>query len=474
MSRRLRTGGVAVIAVVPAAVDWIAKNVVWPRPFWVWFYDPETAYFYNGLRLLRGQVPDHVDHPGTTLQIVSAAIAVVSQPTPLRYEAFLALAHLLGLLLILAATVLLVTTIFRDAPPALQIAGAWTYFIAPHAFGLDDVWSPEVMYLPIAAIVFALFWRWWRTPGAMAAAFLGLSLGLAVATKFTFLAWVPAALAAVAVAHRYRDALLLAAAAAAGFVTGTIPAVYQYEHMFQRLFVLGTQPRVGMRGGAWLVLTAKGWLLWVVVIVVFAAARRRWRQLPMLTFVAFAICLNYLAMLRNASFKHLLPSCLAFVLLFAISASTPPRPHAAMQIVVLGLCALLTGKALIGDVGTHRRRIAQDTSLRAQIEAAVPRDAVVLYSWRVPIPSFALRILSDDPRNHAEVERRYPREGHFDARGGLFDRPRGRVFLPSGATRWDYLVIQPEALREFPETVGPVVARVGRYVVVRAPDLDPR
>jgi hypothetical protein len=457
------------IAVLPIAVDWIAKNVVWPRPFWVWFFDPETPYFYNGLRLLRRQAPYHVDHPGTTLQMLSAAIAALSGPTPLRYEAFLTAAHLLALVLILAATALLLATILREAPPALQIAGAWTYFMAPQALALDDVWSPELVYLPIAAVVFALLWRWWRVPGAVPAIFLGLALGLAVATKFTFLAWIPAALAACAVARQYRDAIVVAAAAAAGFAIGTIPAACQYERMLQRLFVLGTQPRVGMEGGTWLVLTAKGWFLWVVVIVVFAATRLRRRHLPMLTFVVVAIGLNYVGMLRNASFKHLLPSCLAFALLFALSVSAPPSPRVSVQAGVLGLCALLTGRAVINDIGTHRRRIAEHLSLRAQIEAAVPRDAVALYSWRVPIPSFALRAVSDD-WHHAEIERRYPLEGHFDSSGGHFDRPRGRVFLPLGRRRWDYLVIDPQKLHDFPEPVGGFVARVGPYVVVRAPD----
>jgi hypothetical protein len=32
------------------------------------FYDPEYAYLLNGLKIIDGQPPDHIDHPGTTVQ----------------------------------------------------------------------------------------------------------------------------------------------------------------------------------------------------------------------------------------------------------------------------------------------------------------------------------------------------------------------------------------------------------------------
>jgi hypothetical protein len=470
MAPRLRGLVVGILAVTPSAVDWIAKNVLWPRPFWVWFYDPETAYFYNGLRLLRGQLPDHVDHPGTTLQVLSAAIAAVSGPSPLRYEQFLAVAHLVSLVLTLAATFLMLATVFRDAPAALQLAGAWTCLIAPQALDLGDVWGPEAMYAPIAAVVFALLWRCWKEPAPVTAALSGLTIGLAIATKFTFLAWLPAALAALVVARRFREGLLLVVSAAVGFAIGTIPAVPEYGQMFHRLVVLGTHPRDHMRPGAWLVLTAKAWCLWVAIIVAFAATRLRRQHLPILTFVTLAVGLNLVAMLRNASFKHLLPACLAVVLLFAAAASTAPRPRLLVQAALLAMCAVLTAKAIVEDIGTHRRRIAAHLALQAQIRAVVPRDAVTLYSWGVPMPSLALRILSSDPRDRAEVERRYPLDGHFDSNRGHFDERPSRVFLPSGARRWEYLVIALDDLREFPEPVGRTVAQAGSYLIVRAPD----
>ena len=37
-------------------------------------YDPEYAYLLNGLKLADGQSPDHIDHPGTTLQILTSVV----------------------------------------------------------------------------------------------------------------------------------------------------------------------------------------------------------------------------------------------------------------------------------------------------------------------------------------------------------------------------------------------------------------
>ncbi len=43
-------------------------------PFFLGFnYDPDYAYLFNGLNLTSGIPPDHIDHPGTSLQLFAAA-----------------------------------------------------------------------------------------------------------------------------------------------------------------------------------------------------------------------------------------------------------------------------------------------------------------------------------------------------------------------------------------------------------------
>ncbi len=150
---------VVLLAVLPVTIDWIAKVVVWPRPFWVQFYDPETIYFYGGLDLLRGRAPLNLDNPGVPLHVLSAAIASITGATPRRYTQFLLIAHVLGFVLTIAAIILLVRVVLSDAPPILRVAGAWTYFIAPQALERLDIWSPEILYFPLGAAILACFGR---------------------------------------------------------------------------------------------------------------------------------------------------------------------------------------------------------------------------------------------------------------------------------------------------------------------------
>src|SRR5687768_16092781 len=70
------------IACAPIVVVWVATVLVHPRPFWVHFYDPELAYLGSGLRLLAGEAPHHVDHPGAPVQLLSALILLATGKGP--------------------------------------------------------------------------------------------------------------------------------------------------------------------------------------------------------------------------------------------------------------------------------------------------------------------------------------------------------------------------------------------------------
>jgi len=43
-------------------------------PYYMLNWDPEYAYLYNGAAILSGKAPTHIDHPGSTLQILIAAL----------------------------------------------------------------------------------------------------------------------------------------------------------------------------------------------------------------------------------------------------------------------------------------------------------------------------------------------------------------------------------------------------------------
>lgn len=443
-TRRLRFAALFVASCAPVLIDWTAKVLVWPRPFWVYYYDPEAIYFYGGLSLLRGRLPANVDNPGLPLDMLSALLAAITGPTPLRYAAFLAVAHTLGVVLTLAAIALLLSTLFRDAPAMLAVAGTWTFFLAPQAFERVDIWSPEILYFPLgAAIVSAL---WTRHVGA--SAFTG---GVAVATKWVFLPSIPAIVIAAFALSGAGAAMIAAAAAAIGFFGGVLPAILSLPSLLHLV--------VNPNDQSWLLLftTSRAWVVWCLAVFAGAALTYDRRNRAFVLFAAVLIGLTFLGASRNPSFRYLLPAAIGVVVLFATMASA--RPRAGVQAAFLVIAALLMTKTIRDDVASHRSRVTRGESVRAAIASALPPDAVVLYGWRAPVASFALRIMAHDVRDLDAIGRAYPREGAFNSWTGA-------ISLPRGVTRFDYLVMTPEDLRRFPASTP--VANAGDFIIAAA------
>lgn len=453
------TSVAAVVALAPIFASWLLKSRVWPRPFWIFYYDPETIYFYSGLSLLRGRMPENVDNPGTPLQMISAAVAAVTGATPLRYEQFFAAAQIVGLLLGLVGALAIFYGVMNDAPPLARVAAVWAYLLAPAALERLDIWGPEILYLPIGACALALFRLWLGSPSAGKAMAAGAVVGFGIATKFTFLIWAPALVLAMLSARRVRHAGLAAAGVGVGFLCGTVPVAREYGSMFRRLLYLSGAQHADQ---TWPVLlaTSTAWQAFLALMVLLAAWHFRRPQLPLAVFAVLLFAFGVLAGARNPNFRYLLPSAFAVVALFAIAAASP-RFTVTAQVVVLAVTAVLFGRAIAGDVRAHREKTADGLALRSEIASVLPNDAVTIYGWRAPVPSFALRVMTSDARDLSDVSRRYPREGHLSPWNGV-------VFLPTGACRWDYLVLQDEDLRRIPRGSYDIVTRVGGYAVARA------
>lgn len=444
ITRHLRFAALFVASCAPVLVDWTAKVLVWPRPFWVYYYDPEAIYFFGGLSLLRGRLPANVDNPGLPLHMLSALIAAVTGATPLQYARFLAVAHAAGFALTLGGVALLLRTVFRDAPPMLAIAGTWTFFLAPQALERLDIWSPEILYFPLGAAMIAALW----TRRFSAAGFAG---GVAVATKWVFAPSIPALVVAALALSGTGAAVVAATASGIGFLAGVLPAIFAIP----RLLHLASNPNA--QSWVLLLLTSRGWVLWCIAVMIGAAATYDRRRLGFFLFASIFIALTLLGASRNPSFRYLLPATFAIVVLFAMMASVRPRVLA--QVGFLGFAVLLMGKTLRDDVAAHRSRVAYGESVQSAITRSLPPGSVVLYGWRAPVPSFALRIMANDPRDLAAIDRAYPREGAFNPWTGA-------ISLPSGVTRFDYLVVLPEDLRRFPGNRP--VGRAGEFVIAAA------
>jgi hypothetical protein len=458
-SRSLTLAGTA--AILPVAVEFIVKLVVFPRPFWVHDYDPEAIYFYQSLRLLDGHAPLNVDHPGTTVQLLGAVIALFTGRTPLQFDAFRTAAYVVSFSLTIVAAVLLARALFRDASPWLAVAGIWTYFLAPMALERDIIWSAEILFFPLGVLALIAVAR-----GRDELA--GVAVGLCIATKFLFLGWAVALL--VASPRRVRAL----AGLALGFVAGTCVALTKYPYMLGWLWQNAAHsgaygrgalavPDLGatLRGYVDFLGHAKAWLLWIAVVVALAIVARRALERRLALFSAVATCITFALPFRGPAARYLLPAGLALIGLVAAARAVPR----AVAIAACALAGLLLAKTLADDLRSHRAKIQAETALRQQIDDVVNRVApggVIVYGWRVPEPSFALRVEATDERQLDQIATRYPRDGHFN------DWQR-RVYLPPGARRWDVAVLDASLVDRFPEPLGFNVTAIGPYRVFLNP-----
>lgn len=472
-----------VVALAPVVAEWIYKFAVRPRPFWVHYYDPETIHFYAGLAILAGHPPPNVDNPGTPLQLASAAIALVTGRSPLTYERFVFVAHVAGLALTSAGAVLLARTLLRGAPSPLAIAAVWTWFMAPQALEYQMVWSPEIFFFglgtaSLAAIAASLN----GPPSASRDALAGASVGVLIATKFVFLPWL-AALAVAYFAARERPfprAAIATLSALGGFVAATLVAIPRYPAMLAWLVRLAAHsgaygggprgaPRIGdvLAGYLHLASISKAWIAWLAIIaacavVTFTRSARGLR--PVVIFGGVASALSIVMTMRMPEFRYLLPVALC-ALLFLATAADEVRKVRWLPAALCLVAAVLLAKAIAGDVRNHRKRIDEQVALHDDVVAKlrdIAPSGVVVYGWRFPAPSFALRINATNEQQLAEIALRYPREGHYEDW-------RHRLVLPPRAARWGALVIDDGLLPGFPWPVGRTAARAAQFRIVLPP-----
>jgi hypothetical protein len=481
----------AIIGFLPIAFVWLYKVVLHPRPFWVFYYDPETIYFYGGASILRHAVPWNLDNPGLPLHALSAAVLAVTGTSPLLLDRFRLVAYCVAAVLTFGAMLLLSHTLLSRLSIPYRIVALWTFFLCPMSLEYISVWSPELFYLPFGSLVLAAASTCFAGNASARRFFCaGLFIGVAVALKFTFLAWVPAFFLALLVHSTARNvrfrALLLPGGVASGFLVGTGFLVTRYKRMFSWLLNLATHsgsygsgpadtPSSGELYANLMVAisSAKAWHLWLLFLALVAAyglwkSRRRgradaWGESLFLFFLC-ATAATYAMALRHFGLRYLLPSGVAAIALAALSLriladSAPPRVAA----VIFLVAAVLLGKHIVLDLNTHDIRIEESRTVRGAIEREINkhsppgRKAVTIYSFRAPIPSFALRINTDRPEDQVAISQAYPYEGHLS-----WDN---RIVFPAGASHWDIAVLTDSARKTFPDPIGPAFSTIGPFVI---------
>jgi len=344
-----------------------------------------------------------------------------------------------------------------------------TFFVAPQALEYFTVWSPEALFFALGMCAAAIVWRELVYRGRPFVS--GLAIGLCIATKFTFVAWVPAHLLALAVARRWRSMPAAIAGYAVAFFAGTIAVWPNFPQIFGRLAQFASRSGAYGSGSAapptlhavfsTVSEAVAGSKVWHVALflafagAVIAVIRQR-DLLPPLVFAVTAIVMTYAAAIRYMPARYLLANGVSAALLVAIAAHAVRRPPITAALCILA--AIVGAKTIAADLRTHHTRIADGFAVHDAIHAALgPTPGTVVYGWRAPEPSFALRILAYNDAWFREIEKRYPRDGHYNAW-------HHAVVLPAGTPRWDYAVVSDE---DAGVLGGVRVGRAGGYNIIR-------
>jgi hypothetical protein len=505
---------VTAIGAIPFIGVWLMKVIIHPRPFWAHYADPEMFFFYDGLRLHNGWPPANIDHPGTPIQLLAAAVISLTGPHPLLVDRYrLGMYIVTGLLTIVALLLLVRSGVLRDVPPLLQIVALWSLWLAPASLRHLAIASPESIELPFAVLAMMAIVAFARDPTRRKAALCGAAIGACIGVKFVFLAWLLAAGLAALIAGgatlrtRISNAFVIGASSIAGFAAATCAAAARWPDMFRWVLSLATHsrwygtgpiaytnPLVYIHTFAVAIGSAKTWHLWLFAAL--AAMLVRWlrnrREAFLPLFCLAAVIVNYAMAAKgllptadrsygDIPYRYLLP--VAFVALIAFADACHKRaPARSLQIAIAIVVAVLVFKAAAGEVKATDAILADERRARANIDSAIaahrrPGD-VVIYG-ECPEPSFALRFPTYDRRflmeavarsNSADVgpvfnesflrmvEQRYPDEGHYYA---------NVISLPTGHHDWDLMAISKGIWPSSPAAGDVVVARPPGFVIVR-------
>jgi hypothetical protein len=136
-------------------------------PFYLLNWDPDYAYLFNGMAIYSGSAPTHIDHPGTTLQLVITAFLALQERGSSATELYLrviedpewyliAISH--GLVIGIAVMALLLGIVvwlrFESLPAAL-LAPAGVLISPAGLLSLGRV-TPEPLVLMLSCALLAV------------------------------------------------------------------------------------------------------------------------------------------------------------------------------------------------------------------------------------------------------------------------------------------------------------------------------
>lgn len=505
--RRRPFGTVMLLLLIlaPLVGAWLYKEVAQPRPHWYQYYDPELAYYHSGLEILEGRPVSHVHHPGTPVQLMTAAGIALAGKSVGHIPIALLLTRLMLLLGVAVAILLLITTLFQGQPWYIAAAGIWSFYLSGQSLRYLDLVAPEGMYFFVTSLLAALIWRSaLRGVDISGALLTGVAFGVCLSTKFLFVAWLPALLLFQFLAVRQGGWGMrlwavagVGAGMTAGFLLATHVVVDRYDGMARWLTALGTRdgrygsgvpslpdPAAFIANLASALTSAKAWYLWLLgSTVAFALslaatdnrAQARWQGgIALLVFLLLSMAGSHLLLARGFSVRYLMPMAMLGVLAFAALAHQFGgfRRGVAGWMPLL-FVSLLLAKHLVQERREHLQLLTSSAHLEewiaSEIEVSPGRNTpVVIYSFRVPVRSYAERVMAPEWRQQT-LDESHPDEGHHLPWSG-------ETRMPGHHLRWDLVVIRREDLATFGSDDVREIARNGDYVIaenIRDQGYDP-
>lgn len=230
----------------PVFLLWIHHYSFAPPVLHTAFGDPDYGYLLNSLMIVEGKSPNHIDHPGTTVQLLGALVikilylfdssgrdiidSVLTKPYQYLYATSLLLA------LILASSSFYLGRALQKTNHAwwiVVLAQLSPLLLPPSWYYLTRV-TPEIFIVATALLIAAVLTRGLSVSSRLswkACSALGLLIGLGIASKISF----APLLLLLLLAQGWRAGLAGGIATTAAFTLVTIPIWSQYGRLFSWL-----------------------------------------------------------------------------------------------------------------------------------------------------------------------------------------------------------------------------------------------
>lgn len=322
-------------AVFLLAAFWLRASA---GPFWLWFnLDPDHVYLMSSLTLGEGHPPGHVDHPGTTVQTIGAAVLKAAMPGATAAErATRAIGDSEHYLAIMAAVQVTLVALAMLAAGAVafiasgRLVEAMLLQSGPLLIGLVLKHAPHVKPEPMLVAAMMLFMAmlaaslredWLERYRDRLAGGLGVLAGFILATKITA---APVLVLPLFVLGRWRAVIVYGALSVIALALFLVPIWPVLGRMAEWIGSIAMGSGAYGAGAGQVVdlaaypghvrkLLARPLFHGPLILAIGLVIWSRWRALPkaeirLLTGIAVAQLLHVLLVAKHPSAHYLIPS----------------------------------------------------------------------------------------------------------------------------------------------------------------------